>query len=178
MTQPVQHSPECYITGNENNKYYDVINVEHDVEQKNGADHAKFLKGLRISNINRLVIAHLNINRIMGKFDSLREIIQENIDILAISESILDESYSTNILNIAGYTLPFRRDRNINGGGVLVYVKEGVPCHELKMKVGAENLEGIFIEINLRKTKWLLFAGYNNCKCNKFSGKYMSCPRL
>ena len=113
----------------------------------------------------------------MDKFDSLREIIQENIDILAISESKLDESYTTNMLNIAGYILPFRRDRNINGGGVLVYVK-GVPCHELKMKFGAENLEGIFIEINLRKTKWLLFAGYNNCKSNIGSFLGNICPIL
>ena len=136
MTQPVQHSPDCYIpsdiSGNEDNKYCDIINAEHEVEQKNEADPAKFLKDLRISIINRLVIAHLNINRIMGKFDSLREIIQKNINILAISESKLDESYTTNMLNIAGYTLPFRRDRNIKGGGVLVYVKEVLPCHELK----------------------------------------------
>ena len=54
------------ISGNENNKYCDIINSE--VEQKNEADPAKFLK-------DRLVIAHLNINRIVGKFDSLREII-------------------------------------------------------------------------------------------------------
>ena len=27
-------------------------------------------------------------------------------------------------------------------------------------------MEGIFLEINLRKTKWLFFAGYNNCKPN------------
>ena len=78
----------------------------------------------------------------MGKFDSLREIIQENIDISARSESKLDESYTSNMLDIAGYTLPFRRDRNVNGGGVLLYVKEGVPCHKLKMKFGDENLRG------------------------------------
>ena len=65
-----------------------------------------------------------------------------------------------------GYTQPFRRDRNINGGGILIYVKEGIPSQELKMTPIVENLEGIFLEINLRKTKWLLFGGYNNCKSN------------
>ena len=57
------------------------------------------------------------------------------------------------MFDIDGYTKPFRRDRNIIGGGVLIYVKEGIPCQELKRKPGIENLEGIFLEINLRKMK-------------------------
>ena len=68
------------------------------------------------------------------------------------------------MFDIEGYTQPFRRDRNKNG--ILVDVREGIPCRELKVKSGAENLEVFFIEINLRKNKWLLFAGYNNCKIN------------
>ena len=65
-----------------------------------------------------------------------------------------------------GYNQPFRRDRNINGGGILIYVKEGILSGELKMTPIVEHLEGIFHEINIRKTKWLLFGGYNNCKSN------------
>ena len=48
---------------------------------------------IRIKNINRRIIDHLNINRIEGKFAALKEIIQCNIDILVISETKLDESY-------------------------------------------------------------------------------------
>ena len=70
------------------------------------------------------------------------------------------------MFDIEGYTLPFRRDKNINSGGVLIYVKEGISCRELKTSTGTDNLEGIFLEINLRKKKWLLFGGYNNCKSN------------
>ena len=33
------------------------------------------------------------------------------------------------------------------------------------------SLEGIFIEVNLRKKKWLIFGGYNNEK--KHIGKYL-----
>ena len=61
----------------------------------------------------------------------------------------------------------FRRNRNDNrGGGVLIYVKEGILCRELKLKSDFVNLEGIFLEINLRKNKWLIFGGYNNHKSN------------
>ena len=52
------------------------------------------------------------------------------------------------------------------GGGVLIYVKEGIPCRELKSNTRIENVEGIFLEINLRKMKWLLFGGYNYSKSN------------
>ena len=93
-------------------------------------------------------MAHLNINQIIGKFNALKEIIQGYLDVLAISESMLDQSNPTNMFDIEGYTQPFRRDRNKNGGGILVYVREGMPCRELNVKSGAENLEGIFIEIN------------------------------
>ena len=102
---------------------------------QNIVNPSKILKDLRISNINRLVVAHLNINHIMGKLEPLLEIIQDNIDILAITETKLDESYATNMLDIEGYSLPYRRDRNVNGGGVLVYVKEGILCRELKTKL-------------------------------------------
>ena len=129
-------------------------------------DPYKILRDLNISNINRLVVAHLNINHIIGKFDSMKEIIRDNIDILAISETKIDHSFPTSMFDIYGYSLPFRCDRDANGGGVLVYVKEGIPCRKLKTNPGIDNLEGIFLEINLRKTKWLLFAGYNYSKSN------------
>ena len=133
----------------------------------NEPDPSKTLKHLKIKNINRLIIGHLNINSISTKFKSLKEIVQDYIDILVISETKLDESYSLNIFDIEGYATPFRRDRIANcGGGVLIYVKEGILCRELKPKSHFENLEGIFLEINLRKNKWLIFGGYNNHKSN------------
>ena len=37
---------------------------------------------------------------------------------------------------------------------------------ELTTLPSSSNLEGIFLEINLRKIKWLVFGGYNNNKVN------------
>ena len=65
-----------------------------------------------------------------------------------------------------GYAKPFRKDRDKYGGGILIYVKEGIACKELKLQPYDERTEGICLEINLRKNKWLLFAGYNNYKMN------------
>ena len=133
---------------------------------KNETDPSIILKNLKIKNINRLIIGHLNINSVRGKFESLKTIIQGNIDVLIITESKLDQSFSMNMFDIEGYRSPFRRDTSIYSGGVLIYVKEGIPCRELKTKPGTEISDSIFLEINLRSKKWLLFGGYNNRKSN------------
>ena len=117
---------------------------------------------MRIKNVNRLIIAHLNVNKIDTKFESLKNIIEGNIDMFVLSETKLDDSYPTHEFNIEGYQLPFRHDRNTNGGGIHIYVKEGIPSKELKNRYNPKDPEGIFLEINLKKSKWLLFGGYNN----------------
>ena len=51
------------------------------------------LKSLRIRNLNKIVVGHLNINSIRNKFDFLAHQVKGNIDILMISETKLDESF-------------------------------------------------------------------------------------
>ena len=170
MTPSIEFSPDHNIPSgisNDVNNLHLNFNGNENVEtETNEIDPSKILKNLKIKNINRLVIGHLNINSIASKFESLKTIVANNIDILVITESKLDESFPINMFNLEGYTLPFRLDKSINSGGVLIYVKEGIPCHELKTSSYNINPEGIFLEINLRKQKWLLFGGYNNCKSN------------
>ena len=116
------------------------------------------LQKIKLSNINRLVIGHLNINSLRNKFESLKMLIMGNIDILVITESKLDETFPTQQFSIEGYFLPYRVDRNSSGGGIFIYVREDIPCRELTTLSHNSNMEGIFLEINLRKTKWLVFV--------------------
>ena len=51
------------------------------------------LQNMRKDNLNKLFFAYLNINSIWNKFDSLADIIKENIDILMISEAKVDNSF-------------------------------------------------------------------------------------
>ena len=60
-----------------------------------------------------------------------------------------------------GFSLPYRLDRNINGGGTMVYVREDIPCKQLAKHSFPDDIEGIFVEINLRKSKWLIFGTYH-----------------
>ena len=50
------------------------------------------LKKMKIRS-EKLIIAHLNINSLRNKFDFLSCIIEENVDILLISETKLDDSF-------------------------------------------------------------------------------------
>ena len=48
------------------------------------------LKNIGHSCQNNLIIAHLDINSIRNKFDLLKELVSNNIDILVISDNKLD----------------------------------------------------------------------------------------
>ena len=82
------------------------------------------LKSLHIANLNRIIIAEININSIRNKLDALISGIRGNIDILAISETKIDDSFPARQFVIDGYTAPYRLDRN--SGGILVYAREDI----------------------------------------------------
>ena len=92
------------------------------------------LSSLRKKKLNRLILAHLNINSIRNKFDQLVNGIKGNIDVLMISETKLDDSFPSMQFLIEGYGPPYRLDRNSHGGGILVYVREDIPCKLIPMK--------------------------------------------
>ena len=117
------------------------------------------LKSIRIRNLNKIVIGHLNINSLRNKFDFLVTQVKGYIDILMISETKLDESFPIGPFLIDGYSVPFRLNRNENGGGILLYVRDDIPSKLLSMN---SNIEGFFVEINLHnKKRWLLSCSYN-----------------
>ena len=129
-------------------------------------DPAKILKMIRTKNVNRLIIRQVNINSIRNKFEALKSITTGNLDILVITETKLDESFPDGQFYTEGYCIPFRLDRNKHGGGVLIYFRGDITCRELKSHSPLINFEGIFLELNLKKSKWLFFGGYNPNKEN------------
>ena len=114
---------------------------------------------IKRENINRIVFAQININSIRNKFDMLSSAINGNIDILVITETKIDNSFPTQQFLMTGYSAPFRFDRNQYGGGLLVYFRDDIPCRLIKNK--SISIEVLFVEINLRKSKWLLCCSYN-----------------
>ena len=86
--------------------------------------------------------------------------ISESIDVLIIAETKIDNTFPTSQFVIEGYMKPFRYDRNQNGGGLLIYVRERAPIKALTQYKAPNDLECGMIEINLKNKKWLLVAIY------------------
>ena len=84
------------------------------------------------------------------KFEAFKLWVKGNIDIIVVVESKIDVSFTQQQFAIEGYHLPLRRDRNALGGGVMIFVREDIPVKQICSDV-ALNIEGILIEINLRK---------------------------
>ena len=123
-------------------------------------DPQSFLKDIRINNINRLIIGQLSINSLRNKFEQLSTMINGNIDIFMISETKLDEIFPAAQFSLQGFCDPYRFDRNRNGGGIMLYIREDIPSRLIDKKL-RNNSEYFFVEINLRKKKWLLCCSYN-----------------
>ena len=119
---------------------------------------------IRIENANQLVTGHLNVNSPRNKFDMLEEIIKEKIYIFLISETKPDGSFPSRQFIIKCYSIPLRLDRNQNGRGLFLYVREDIPwkiLNEYTPEKPIKNVKNIFVEINLRSRKWLLSCSYN-----------------
>ena len=127
-------------------------------------DAKNALRNVRISNINRLIFGHLNINSLRNKFNLLCEQIKGSIDIFMISETKLDDSFPQGQFLIDGFHSRFRFDRNKSGGGILLYVREDIPTKILRHDF--PSAESFFVEIILHKKKWLINCSYNPHKNN------------
>ena len=119
------------------------------------------LHNVRVKNPNRIIIGQLNINSLRNKIEMLQEVVKNNIDILLISETKLDSSYPDGQFLLKHFSSPIRLDRNANGGGLLLYIREDIPCKVLNKHSNDGNFESLFIELNLKSKRWLLSCSYN-----------------
>ena len=81
------------------------------------------LKKMKLTNANKIIIGHLNINSVRNKIEDLKYLIAENIDILLISETKLNNTFPESQFLISGFQPPYREDRNEKVGGLLLYVR-------------------------------------------------------
>ena len=106
------------------------------------------LKFLRKKNVNKLIIAHLNINSICNKIDALANIALGSIDILVVTETKFDDTFTNARIKINCYGEPLRVDRNGDGGGVLIFIREDVPSKRLFKHILSSDVE-VFIGRNI-----------------------------
>ena len=78
-----------------------------------------------------IIFSHLNINSIRNKFENLKEVVSNHVDILVISETKIDKSFPTAQFIIDGFHRPLRLDISDKSGGLLVYVRSYLLSRQL-----------------------------------------------
>ena len=106
------------------------------------------LKSLCCNNLNKLVFAHLNINSIRNKSELLSEQVRRTTDILMVSKTKIDDSFRIRNFLIHGFSPPYRLDRNSEGGGIMLYIRDDIPSNLLV--TDKEPIESLYVELNLR----------------------------
>ena len=119
------------------------------------------IKELRIGNANKVIIGNLNINSIRNKFEQLKKTVLKYIDILVVTETKLDETFLESLFLMDGFSKPYKLDRNKNGGGVMIFIRDTISSKILEKHIFPNDVESIFVELNFRKCKWLLCGTYH-----------------
>lgn len=75
-----------------------------------------------------LKLAHLNINSLRNKIHDLSSLLLNNdIHVIAITETHLDELIEDSVIYIQGYNV-YRMDRDRYSGGVALYIQDHIPA--------------------------------------------------
>ena len=80
-----------------------------------------------MNNADRLIIGHghINISSLRNKFEILREIAQDTLDILLISETKVDPSFPSRKFAIEGFSSPFLLDKYFIGWYYAIFLWGG-----------------------------------------------------
>ena len=102
---------------------------------------------------------HIILIQCGTSFDSLADIIKDNIDIFMISETKVDDSFPDGQVFIDGFGAPFPLDRNRNGGGIMLFFRNDNPAKVVS--TDDRPIESFYVELNFRNKKWLLNCSYS-----------------
>ena len=80
---------------------------------------------------------------------------------MIVTEAKLESSFPSGQLSIDGFAKPFRRDRNKTGDGAIIFARCDILLKEIKVNFLPSDTECLFIELNTRKTKCLVFGYYH-----------------
>ena len=95
---------------------------------------------------------------------------KNKIHAFTFSETKIDDSFPVGNFVIDGFSTPYQLDRDSNGGGIMLYVREDIPSN-LLATVEKNHIESFYVELNLRNEKWLINCSYN-------PNKFMICNHL
>ena len=114
-----------------------------------------------IVNHNLLNVTHYNINSLTcrSKLEELGSLGRQiNLDIIAISETKLDDNIQESVFTIPGYNVEYKH-RTRKGGGVALYIRDDIP-HVRVSKLESKELEHVSVDITIKRKKFNISVIY------------------
>ena len=112
----------------------------------------------RLKYPTNLLTGFLNINSFRNKIIDVREVIGVlSLDHFVISETKLDESFSSVQFNMSNYEIRNRRHWDKSGGGLIEFVRKSFITKRIK-DYETQICENICFEFTLSKKKWICFS--------------------
>ncbi len=108
---------------------------------------------------------HINVRSIYVNNDDIKLgnlqscALDNKWDVLAITETWLDDTISNIMISLSGFQPPERNDRNRHGGGVMLYISTAIPYarrHDLEQL--NSNCESIWIELGISNVNRIIFG--------------------
>ena len=105
---------------------------------------------------SNFLFAYVNINSFRHKYPFIHDmLIKQSVDLLAISESKLDHSFTDSQFQVTDYAI-YRQDLTSSSSGLFVYVRADLPHRRLgKSEVNCQGFESLYLEITVGKAKQL-----------------------
>ena len=72
-------------------------------------------------------------------------------DILILTETKLDDTFPLSKFHIDGFSTPYRLDKNKNGDGIIICIREDILSKIVAKHGFPKDIEALFIELNFRK---------------------------
>jgi hypothetical protein len=105
-------------------------------------------------------ICHVNIRSLSrSKLLAIQVSLANVYDIITISETHLHQGVGNDLFELKGYHDILRKDRNGNGGGVALFIKENISFKRV-YKYEKDNLEAIWVSLNSIQGKILICCCY------------------
>ena len=131
------------------------INLPRDHPTQDQGTEAKNDIDYRVFDAKGLHFISLNVRSLLPKLSEITSLIQRiRPAALQLCETWLDESVTDSEIDIQDYHV-VRKDRNRNGGGVLIYIRSDIAFNTRSDLIN-DSIEAIWVDILLPKTKPIL----------------------
>ena len=78
-------------------------------------------------NINEVILSKLKLNCLWNKFGPAQYRNDRNVDVLLISETKIDSSFTSTHIQFECYETTCRLGKNSNGAGIQLYIRVNIP---------------------------------------------------